>query len=98
MPLRPVVEVKIFDLWEIEFMGPFPNSNGFKYILIAVDYMSQWAEAIPTRTNDHQVVVKFIHQHIFCRFGCPRAIIRDRGKNFNNQQLQLMLKKYKVEH
>ena len=46
-------------------MGPFPNSNGFEYILMAVDYMSRWAEAIPTRTNDHQVVVKFIHQHIF---------------------------------
>ena len=46
-------------------MGPFPNSNGFEYILIAVDYVSRWAEAIPTRTNDHQVVVKFIHKHFF---------------------------------
>ena len=98
MPLRPIIEVEIFDLWGIDFIGPFPNSNGFEYILIAVDYMSRWAEAIPTRTNDHQVVVKFIHQHIFCRFGCPRAIISDGGKHFNNHQLQLMLKKYGVEH
>ena len=98
MPLCPVIEVKIFDLWGIDFMGPFPNSNGFEYILTAVDYMSRWAEAIPTRTNDHQVVVKFSHQHIFCRFGCPRAIISDGGKHFNNHQLQLMLKKYGVEH
>ena len=99
MPLRLVIEFEIFDLWGIDFMCPFPNSNGFEYILIAVDYMSRWAEAIPTRTNDHQVVVKFIHQHIFCRFGCPRAIISDGGKHFNNHQLQLMLKKkYGVEH
>ena len=93
MPLLPVIKVEIFDLWGIEFIGPFPNSNGFEYILNAVDYMSRWAEAIPTRTNDHQVVVKLIHQHIFCRFGCPRAIIIDGGKHFNNQKLQLMLKK-----
>ena len=98
MPLRPVIEVKIFDLWGIDFVGPFPNSNGFEYILIAIDYMSRWAEAIPTRTNDNQVVVKFIHQHIFCRFGCPRAIISDGGRHFNYQKLQLMLKKYRVEH
>ena len=98
MPLRPIIEVEIFDLWGINVMGPFPNSNGFEYILIAVDYMSCWAEAIPTRTNDRQVVVKFIHQHIFSRFGCPRAIISDGGKHFNNQKMQTMLKKYGVEH
>ena len=98
MPLSPIIEVEIFDLWGIDFMGPFPNSNGFEYILIAVEYMSQWVEAIPTKTNDHQVVVKFIHQHIFSRFGCPRAIISDGGKHFNNQQMQSMLKKYGVEH
>ena len=98
MPLRPIIEVEIFDLWGIDFMGPFPNSNGFEYTLIEVDYMSRWEEAILTRTNDHQVVVKFIHEHIFCRFGCPRAIISDGGKYFDNHQLQLMLKKYGVEH
>ena len=79
-------------------MGPFPNSNGFEYILIAVDYMSRWVEAIPTRTKDNEVVIKFIHQHIFSRFGCPRAIISDGGKHFNNHQMQTMLKKYGVEH
>ena len=93
MPLRPIIEVEIFYLWGINFMGPFPNSNGFEYILMAVNYMSRWVEAIPTRTNDHQVVVKFIHLHIFSRFGCPRAIISGGGKHFNNQQLQSMLKK-----
>ena len=71
MPLHPIIEVEIFDLWGVDFMGPFPNFNGFEYILMAVDYISRWVEAIPTRTNDHQVVVKFIHQHIFSRFGHP---------------------------
>ena len=66
MPLQPIIEVEIFDLWGIDFMGPFPNSDGFEYILVAVDYLSRWVEAIPTRTNDHKVVLKFIQQkHIF---------------------------------
>ena len=41
-------------------MGPFPPSDGKEYILVAVDYVSKWAEAIPTRTRDHRVVDKFI--------------------------------------
>ena len=46
-------------------MGPFPPSYGYLYILLAVDYVSKWVEAIPTRTNDHKVVLKFIKEHIF---------------------------------
>ena len=38
---------EIFDVWGIDFMGPFPNSNGYFYILLAVDYVSKWVKAIP---------------------------------------------------
>ena len=98
MPLQPIIEVEIFDLWGIDFMGPFPNSDGFEYILVAVDYLSRWVEAIPTRTNDHKVVLKFIQQNIFSRFGCPRAIISDGGTHFNNHQFCALLKKNGVHH
>ena len=53
MPLQTILEVEIFDLWGIDFMGLFPPSKGKEYILVAVDYVSKWVEAIPTRTNDH---------------------------------------------
>lgn len=70
MPLSPILIIEIFDVWGIDFMGPFVSSNGFQYILLAVDCVSKWVEAIPTRTNDHKVVVKFLKQ-IFSRFGTP---------------------------
>ncbi|KAM1590796.1 hypothetical protein ACFX1Z_034516 [Malus domestica] len=54
-------------------MGPFPSSNGFMYILLAVDYMSKWVEAKATRTNDSKVVTDFIRTNIFARFGMPRV-------------------------
>ena len=98
MPLQPVIEVEIFDLWGIDFMGPFPISNGYAFILMAVDYVSKWLEAIPTRTNDHKIVLKFIEQNIFSRFGCPRAIISDGGTHFNNYHFRSLLKKYGVHH
>ena len=41
-------------------MGPFPRSYNNEYILVAVDYVSKWVEAIATPTNDARVVVKFM--------------------------------------
>ncbi|RDX65067.1 hypothetical protein CR513_56303, partial [Mucuna pruriens] len=52
MPQQPILFCEIFDVWGIDFMGPFPVSNGYSYILLAVDYVSRWVEAIATRTND----------------------------------------------
>ena len=68
MPLTPILIIEFFYCWGIDFIGPFPPSCGYLYILLSVDYVSKWVEAIPTRTNDHKVVLKFIKEHIFSRF------------------------------
>nr|GEV20756.1 DNA-directed DNA polymerase [Tanacetum cinerariifolium] len=45
MPQNSIQVCKIFDVWGIDFKGPFPSSRGNKYILVAVDYLSKWVEA-----------------------------------------------------
>ncbi|KAJ9553266.1 hypothetical protein OSB04_017311 [Centaurea solstitialis] len=55
MPMKVFMEVELFDVWGIDFMGPFPNSGRNEYILVAVDYVSKWVEAIATPTNDSKV-------------------------------------------
>jgi len=79
-------------------MGPFVNSNGNIYILLAVDYVSKWVEAIATTRNDAKVVLRFLKNYIFNRFGTPRAIISDGGSHFCNYQFNALLKKYGVTH
>ena len=69
IPLNPILEVELFDVWGINFMGPLPNSFGHQYILLAVDYVSKWVEVIPCKTNDNKVVIKFLKENIFSRFG-----------------------------
>jgi hypothetical protein len=71
MPLDPILIVKIFDVWGIDFIGPFPLSFGYLYILVAVDYVSKWVKAAACKTNDHRVVVQFLKDTIFARFGTP---------------------------
>ncbi|RDX76389.1 pol, partial [Mucuna pruriens] len=79
-------------------MGPFPVSNGYSYILLAVDYVSRWVEAVATRTNDSRVVVDFLKSNIFCRFGVPKALISDQGSHFCNRAMVSLLQKYGVAH
>nr|XP_009620374.1 uncharacterized protein LOC104112216 [Nicotiana tomentosiformis] len=98
MPLNSIMVCEIFDVWGIDFMDPFPSSHSYEYILVAVDYVSKWVEAIPTRTNDARVVCEFLRKKIFTRFGTPRVIISDNGSHFVNKQFVALLSKYGVTH
>lgn len=91
MPLQNIMEVEIFDCWGIDFMGPLPSSYGNIYILVAVDYVSKWVEAIATPKDDARVVIKFLKKNIFSRFGVPRALISDGGTHFCNNQLKTVI-------
>ncbi|GJS42165.1 reverse transcriptase domain-containing protein [Tanacetum coccineum] len=97
MPQNAIQVCEIFDVWGIDFMGPFPSSRGNKYILVAVDYLSKWVEAKALPTNDARVVVKFL-KSLFSRFGAPRAIISDRGTHFCNDKFDKVMSKYGVTH
>ncbi|GKF45743.1 reverse transcriptase domain-containing protein, partial [Tanacetum coccineum] len=55
MPQNAIQVYEIFDVWGIDFMGPFPSSRGNKYILVAVDYLSKLVEAKALPTNDARV-------------------------------------------
>ncbi|RDX77657.1 gag-pol, partial [Mucuna pruriens] len=89
MSQQPILFYEVFDVWGIDFMGPFPISN---------DYVSRWVEAIVTKTNDAKVVVDFLKSNIFCRFGVPNALISDQGSHFCNKAMSSLLPKYGVIH
>ncbi|RVW19058.1 Retrovirus-related Pol polyprotein from transposon opus [Vitis vinifera] len=63
-----------------------------------LDYVSKWVEAIPCKQNDHRVVLKFLKENIFFRFGVPKAIISDGGTHFCNKPFEILLAKYEVKH
>ncbi|GJS78302.1 reverse transcriptase domain-containing protein [Tanacetum coccineum] len=97
MPQNAIQVCEIFDVWGIDFKGPFLSSHGNKYILVAVDYLSKWVKAKALPTNDSRVVVKFL-KSLFARFGTPRAIISDRGTHFCNDRFAKVMSKYGVTH
>ncbi|XP_027348070.1 uncharacterized protein K02A2.6-like [Abrus precatorius] len=98
MPQQPIIFCEVFDVWGIDFMGLFPVSAGYSYILLAVDYVSRWMEAKATRTNDSKVVSNFLCTYIFCKFNVPKAIISDQGSHFCNRTIAALFQKYGVTH
>ena len=79
-------------------MGPFPSSNGYTHILVGVDYVTKWVEAIPTSSVDHNTSIKMLKEVIFPRFGVPRYLMTDGGSHFIHGSFRKMLAKYDVNH
>jgi hypothetical protein len=74
MPLTSNLQIDIFNVWGINFMGSFPNSEGREYILVVIDYVSKWVEALPCRAADAMHSKKIFHEIIFLRYGVPRIV------------------------
>jgi hypothetical protein len=69
MPLNYNLQIDLFDVWGIDFMGPFKNSCVYEYILVMVDYVSKWIEAMPCRKASTEESITMIKNVIFPHFG-----------------------------
>jgi transposase InsO family protein len=98
MPLNYNLQVELFDVWGINFMGPFPKSKDCKYILVAVDYVSKWVEALPCRAADVKHARNMFHEIIFPCFGTPRMVISDGGSHFIDKTFQNFLRELGAQH
>ena len=79
-------------------MGPFPSSFGNLYILLAVDYVSKWVEAIACPINDANTVVGFSQRNILSIFGAPRTIISNEGSHFSKKVFAKLMSRYGIRH
>ena len=79
-------------------MRPFPSSFGNLYILLTVDYVSKWVEAIACPRNDASTVVGFIQRNILSRLGAPRTVISDEGSHFANKVFAKLMSRYGIKH
>ena len=82
IPLISVNPSLTFEIWAIDFIGPFPiptKRSGARYIITAVEYVTKSAEAEPVDTCSSEIASKFIYENIITRFGCPLTLISDQG-------------------
>ena len=82
MPVNYSLIIEPIDVWGFDYMGPFPSSDGYTHILVAIDYVTKWVEAIPTSSVDHNTSIKMLKEVIFPRFGVLRYLMTDGGSHF----------------
>ena len=88
-PLMSVTSPWPFQQWGLDILGPLPIGKGqCKFIIVAVDYFIKWAEAESLATITEQKICNFVWRNIICRFGIPRALVSDNGKQFDNAKFR----------
>ena len=92
MPLNVLAVPWPFSMWGIDVIGAIEPraSNGHRFILVAIDYITKWVEAASYSSVTRSVVVRFIKKEIICRYGLPRKIITDNATNLNNKIMKEM--------
>ena len=79
-------------------MGLFPKSKKCEYILVVVDYVSKWVEAMPSRATDAKNSKKMFEETIFPCFGVPRMVISDGGSHFTDKNFHNYLLRHGIRH
>jgi transposase InsO family protein len=81
-PLTPLPVVGPFERWNMNFLKLSKTKDGYLYLFLMVDSFTKWVEAFPMKTQEESEVAQIIFREIIARFGCPRILVSDRGRNF----------------
>lgn len=98
-PMVPLDVPSPFSRWHLDFIGELPTTKkGNRWLLVAVDYATNWccARAVPSATGE--AIVDFIYEELVLPFGCMNEILTDRGPNFMSTVLADYLGRLKVKH
>jgi len=98
MPLTNDLQIELFDVWGIDYMGPFPPSKKCEFNLVAVDYVSKWVEALPCKHADNISSKRMFEEIIFPKFGVPRVVISNGGAHFIDKRFKHFLSKHGIRH
>lgn len=98
LPLQPVSIESPFKQWGMDLISDISDhsSAGYKWILVVIDYLTKWVDAIPSRKATHQVVMDFLLNHIICRFGVIFKIVSNNVMCFRAKPLMEMCNEYGI--
>jgi hypothetical protein len=97
--MNPIVKPWPFRGWGLDFIGEIHHgpSKGHRFILVATDYFTKWAEAVPLRNMTHREVISFMQEHIMYRFGVPQTLTTDQGPSFMSYQFREFAESLKIK-
>ncbi|XP_070013762.1 uncharacterized protein [Nicotiana sylvestris] len=100
LELHPMLAPWPFVAWGMDVIGPIEPkaSNWHRFILVAIDYFTKWAEAVTFKAITKKAAVDFVHSNIICRFGIPKTIITNNATNLNSHLMREVCEQFKIMH
>lgn len=74
------------------------DANGHRFILVAIDYFTEWVEVTSCTNVTRQVIARFIKKEIICLYGVPNKIITNNGLNLDNKVMDELCDIFKIKH
>uniref|UniRef100_A0A5S6Q5H5 RNA-directed DNA polymerase n=1 Tax=Trichuris muris TaxID=70415 RepID=A0A5S6Q5H5_TRIMR len=87
-----------FEHVHIDIVGPLPSSDGYRYLITAVDRFTRWPEAWPARDSSARTVAEIFFANWIARFGVPCQVTTDRGRQFESHLWATLSKLLGTEH
>ncbi|KAK3038001.1 hypothetical protein RJ639_029952 [Escallonia herrerae] len=73
----------------MDLLGPFPAASGQRrFVIVAIDYFTKWTKAESLATITSAKCENFFWKNVICRFGVPKALVVDNGKQFDNNNFR----------
>ncbi|VDI78894.1 Hypothetical predicted protein [Mytilus galloprovincialis] len=96
-PLKPQISDDIFSRWHMDILSGLPTTpDKFKHVLLVVDSYSKWSEIFPLKTQEAGEVAGILYREIISRYGAPRVLISDRGRNFTSNLVKALSEMFQI--
>ena len=97
VPLTPLPVGSTFERLHIDILCSLPKpKEGYQYILLIVDSFSKWTEAFPLKTQEATEIADILTKEIICRYGAPRILVSDRGRNFMSKLISAICEFFNI--
>jgi len=88
-----------FSQWGLDIIGPFPTAiRQLKFLVVGIDYFIKWVEAEALATITERNIRSFVWRNIICRYGIPRVLVFDNGKQFDNSAFRDFYSKLRIKN